>query len=110
MYLIDLPMGSHDLAVLHTVTLPHGLLGLEVGLDVGQICLGQDEDGAFWGMEVTWVRFTTDETVYRFAVGQPVPPEAVHALRPLRLSPPWTRGEVSTLLRAVAARPVAAVS
>lgn len=100
LYLIDLPMSSEELAVLHTVTLPHDLLNLDIGLEVGQICIGQDDDGAYWGVQVAWVRFTETETVYRFSVGQPIPPEAVEILRPLRLSAPYTRGEVSLLLRA----------
>lgn len=109
MYLIDLPMSSRELAALSVVTLPHHLLDLEVGLEVGQICIGQDDDGAYWGVQVAWVRFTETDTVYRFTVGRPIPPEAVEILRPLRLSAPWTRGEVSLHLRARADRSVSAV-
>ena len=100
MYLIDLPMSSLELAALQAVTLPHDLLNLDIGLEVGQICIGQDDDGAYWGMQVAWVRFTETDTVYRFSVGRPIPPEAVDVLRPLRLSAPFTRGDVSLLLRA----------
>ena len=106
MYLIDLPMSSLELAALQAVTLPHDLLNLDIGLEVGQICIGQDDDGAYWGMQVAWVRFTETDTIYRFSVGRPIPPEAVEILRPLRLSAPWTRGEVSLFLRARAERPV----
>lgn len=109
MYLIDLPMSSAELALLQVLTLPHDLLDLEIGLEVGQLCLGQDEDGAYWGLQVAWVRFTETDTVYRFTVGEPVPPEAVAILQPLRLSAPWTRGEVSLFLRARADRPLTAV-
>lgn len=104
MYLIDLPMNSQELAVLYAVTLPHDVLNLDIGLEEGQICIGQADDGAYWGMQVTWVRFTETDTLYRFSVGQPIAPEAVEILRPLRLSAPWTRGEVSLFLRARAAQ------
>lgn len=102
MYLVALPLSTTEAAALRVLTLPHRLLDLTRGLEAGQLLIGMDDDGAYWGLTVEAIRFTADDTHYVFVLGSPVEPWAVAALRPERLAPGVMPGEVVLGLRALA--------
>lgn len=86
MYVIDLPLTTHELAPREALTIRHELLELEVGLEPGQLPFGQDENGVFWGVEVLEVAFDETATRYRLKIGNPIDPAVVDLLCRERLA------------------------
>lgn len=103
MHLLALPLSTTEAAALRVLTLPHRLLDLTRGLEPGQLLIGMDDDGAYWGLTVEAIRFTTEDTHYVFVLGNPIQPAAVEVLQPARLTPGVMPGEVAVGLRELAA-------